>query len=88
VSQVLLHLLTVFIIHLFLETYTLRICQVTHLPKRILLNGTPQHLFHVPKHLVGKGKIPQLRADFVKAIGRGKGFGCTNLAKPQGLCAI
>jgi hypothetical protein len=29
-------------------------------------------VFYVPKRLVGKGKIPQLRADFVKAIGAEK----------------
>ncbi|CAB4013840.1 Hypothetical predicted protein [Paramuricea clavata] len=31
--------------------------------------NTTTSVFHVPKRLVGKGKIPQLRADFVKAIG-------------------
>jgi hypothetical protein len=31
-------------------------------------------VFHVPKRLVGKGKIPQLRADFVKAIGAERVF--------------
>ena len=31
--------------------------------------NTTSSVFYVPKRLVGKGKIPQLRADFVKAIG-------------------
>ena len=34
--------------------------------------NTTASVFYVPKRLVGKGKIPQLRADFVKAIGAEK----------------
>jgi hypothetical protein len=34
--------------------------------------NTTTSVFYVPKRLVGKGKIPQLRADFVKAIGAEK----------------
>ena len=34
--------------------------------------NTTTSVFYVPKRLVGKGKIPQLRADFVKAIGADK----------------
>ena len=34
--------------------------------------NTTTSVFYLPKRLVGKGKIPQLRADFVKAIGAEK----------------
>jgi hypothetical protein len=34
--------------------------------------NTTTSVFYVPKRLVGKGEIPQLRADFVKAIGAEK----------------
>ena len=34
--------------------------------------NTTTSVFHLPKRLVGKGKIPQLRADFLKAIGAEK----------------
>jgi hypothetical protein len=37
-----------------------------------VINTRLSFLFHVPKRLVGKGKIPQLRADFVKVIGAEK----------------
>jgi hypothetical protein len=34
--------------------------------------NTTTSVFNLPKRLVGKAKIPQLRADFVKAIGAEK----------------
>ena len=62
-----------FLIHLFNYKHTLINMSSRPFTKEDFAKwNTTTSVFHLPKRLVGKGKIPQLRADFVKAIGAEK----------------